>query len=122
MLFESVSDLNISKTNCCQGGKSSTIRIFVRGIASFSYSAEAFAGKAGQAIPIFVSQSMFSCSRLRRRCAGAIRELPWSNEMGAVKAKMVVLISLFNLSTHQTAALERPHGLLRQTVAVEDRG
>ena len=104
-MFESVSDLNISNTNCCQGGKSSTIRIFVRGIASLSLFSRSFYREGRPSDPSFVSQSMFSCSRLGRRCAGAIRELPWSNEIAAVKEKMVELISLFNLSVPSTAAV-----------------
>ena len=78
MMCESVSDLNISKINCCQGGKSSTIRIFVQDIASFRILQKLLRGKAGQSDLNVVSQPMFSCSRLTCRCAGSISELPWS--------------------------------------------
>ena len=65
---------------------------------------------------------MFSCLRLRRRCAGAIRELPWSNEIGGQREDGRIHLPFQPLDAINPRPLERPHGLLRQTVAVGDRG
>jgi len=65
---------------------------------------------------------MFSCLRLRRRCAGAIRELPWSNKIGGRREDGRMNLPFQPLDAIKRRPAERPHGLLRQTVAVGDRG
>jgi hypothetical protein len=91
MMLESVSDLNISKTNCCQAGKSSTIRIFVQGIASFRI-LQKLCGKGRAKQSQFCFRNLcFHVHACDVAAPGQSTSCPGAMKFGAVKGKMVIL-------------------------------